>query len=341
MSADVHLRALRRALREVLPGAVFGDDSGGSLEASSLAEEPPRTAGCVALEEMPQRPRPVGRSIGTHFAAFLDGTQESRVVHHVGAVPIVHGRVAAVVRVRADRRLTTWKTPVIRRAIYTAPTLLPAPLVDALAETQLPVVDILQKRDLDGAPHPHQLQRFAVLDVQRDRELAERELAEQWCTERDTPLFADGGLPKGPVASQSAHCVGVVKSHHTLYLPTDDVAAVLALREGERSGVFRIARSWGGSVASWYLRLREAGGRGPMWGLVRVEVTEQDLTTEHTIASRADEVSRWILADRAPLAMPDGRWDRMVYGIRDCEEYLRAVTSWMPDVKVEGARAEN
>ena len=229
----------------------------------------------------------------------------------------------------------------IRRAIYTAPSLLPPALVDALAETRLPVVDILLKRDLEGAPHPQQLQRFAVLDVQRDRELAERELAEQWCTDRDTPLFADGGLPKGPVASQSPSCVGVVKSHHTLYLPTDDVAAVLALREGERSGVFRIARSWGSSVASWYLRLREAGGRGPMWGLVRVEVTEHGLTTEDAIAERADDVSRWILADRAPLAMPDGRWDRMVYGIRDCEEYLRAVTSWMPDVRVEGARQEN
>ena len=25
------------------------------------------------------------------------------------------------------------------------------------------------------------------------------------------------------------------------------------------------------------------------------------------------------------LALPDGRWDKMVYGIRDCEEFLRAV----------------
>jgi hypothetical protein len=38
-------------------------------------------------------------------------------------------------------------------------------------------------------------------------------------------------------------------------------------------------------------------------------------------------VSRWILAERAPLALPDARWDRMVYGIRDCEEFLRATAS--------------
>ena len=40
---------------------------------------------------------------------------------------------------------------------------------------------------------------------------------------------------------------------------------------------------------------------------------------------RADEVSRWILAEVSPVALPDGRWDKMVYGVRDCEEFLRAV----------------
>jgi hypothetical protein len=45
-----------------------------------------------------------------------------------------------------------------------------------------------------------------------------------------------------------------------------------------------------------------------------------------TIRTRADQISLWILAETSPLAMPDGRWDKMVYGIRDCEEFLNAVT---------------
>ena len=28
---------------------------------------------------------------------------------------------------------------------------------------------------------------------------------------------------------------------------------------------------------------------------------------------------------RKPVALPDNRWDKMVYGVRDCEEFLRAV----------------
>jgi len=64
-------------------------------------------------------------------------------------------------------------------------------------------------------------------------------------------------------------------------------------------------------------------------GLVRVEValTREVESSAATLSTRAADVSRWILAERAPLALPDARWDRMVYGIRDCEEFLRATAS--------------
>jgi hypothetical protein len=62
-----------------------------------------------------------------------------------------------------------------------------------------------------------------------------------------------------------------------------------------------------------------------MWGLVRVEVAPPAAGGDAGVGRRADEVSRWILAEVAPVALPDGRWDKMVYGVRDCEEFLRAI----------------
>ena len=62
-----------------------------------------------------------------------------------------------------------------------------------------------------------------------------------------------------------------------------------------------------------------------MWGLVRVEIAEPHVSTESEVRDRADEVSRAILSEVTPLSLPDSRWDKMVYGIRDCEEFLRAV----------------
>jgi hypothetical protein len=72
---------------------------------------------------------------------------------------------------------------------------------------------------------------------------------------------------------------------------------------------------------SWYLRLRDPEGHDALWGLVRIEMSNFENPTE-----RADEISRWILAETSPLALPDGRWDKMSYGIRDVEEFLRAIS---------------
>jgi hypothetical protein len=54
--------------------------------------------------------------------------------------------------------------------------------------------------------------------------------------------------------------------------------------------------------------------------MVRVEISESLWTVD-----RVNEISRWILAEAAPVSLPDARWDTMVYGVRDCEEALRAI----------------
>ena len=87
------------------------------------------------------------------------------------------------------------------------------------------------------------------------------------------------------------------------------------------SSVFRVSPRLRNSVMSWYLRLHNHDGHDALWGLVRVEMSECNDPTE-----RADEISRWILAETNPLALPDGRWDKMSYGIRDVEEFLRAIS---------------
>jgi hypothetical protein len=43
------------------------------------------------------------------------------------------------------------------------------------------------------------------------------------------------------------------------------------------------------------------------------------------VADHANLISRWILAEMMPLSLPDSRWDKMVYGIRDCEEFLKTL----------------
>jgi hypothetical protein len=178
----------------------------------------------------------------------------------------------------------------------------------------------------DPASHPFTLRDDAVHRIQDDREVAERDLAERWCNSEQEPLFIDGGISGSEKVAVAGCTVGVVKSHRTLYVEGAALQTIFALRRGERSSVFRVTSPKRITVASWYLRMRDPAGHDPMWGLVRVEVAQPSRVDVSGIGEHADLVSRWILAEASPLAMPDARWDKMVYGIRDCEEFLRAVT---------------
>lgn len=314
---------LRRALGALAPGAATEAAFGASLELRAPPVEPPRTRPCRPLEGGTAAPRSVAGPVPTEFAAFLDGTQESRAVAYPDGAPVVVGRVAAVIRARIARRMTTWG-PGLRalRRLYVPERRLAPVVRRILVQSGLTIVNTIEDDEEPGADHPHELLRRAVHAVQADRERLERDLAEIWCQAEAATLFVDGGLPNGERASVASHCVGVVKTHHTLYVDGHSLPEVLAMPEGWRSRVFLIERAWGPPVASWYLRLRGPSAHDPLWGMVRVEVAQG--SENGSLTARADLVSGWILAERSPLALPDSRWDVMVYGVRDCEEYLRA-----------------
>jgi hypothetical protein len=226
--------------------------------------------------------------------------------------------VAAIVRERRNRRLVTWAHE-RETALY-----LPRALVAAALWSEdgpMPLVDTCAD-GVGGAvasAHPMALVERAYSVVRHRRDALETKLAERWCGLDLGPLFVDGSISGSPRVGTATCVAGVIKSHRVLYVEGDALTCVLGLRRGERSSMLRITPKWA-TVATWYLRIRDPEGHDPLWGLVRVEIAESRADT-----ARADEISRWILAEASPLALPDARWDTMVYGIRDCEETLRAV----------------
>lgn len=259
------------------------------------------------------------------FAAFLDGTQRSRVVQYLpGGLPVVHGTVAAAVRVRRNRRLVTWRTIVESRIYLSEADIDPGALGMLRERFQVEDLELSSGSGTPISRHPLALAERAVHLVQRAREEAERRLAEEWCALEKGNLFVDGGISGSERVASSLCTAGIVKSHRTLYTDEASLPLLLDLPKAHRSSVFRITSPHRATVASWYLRLRDPAGHDPMWGLVRVEAAETPDPT--AMRARADEISRWVLAEASPIALPDSRWDKMAYGIRDCEEFLRAIS---------------
>ncbi len=291
------------------------------LELTSETSDPPRLAQATIIEGRELRAIPLSGPPVVAFAAFLDGRQQSGVrMYRAGGVPVVFGSTGAVIRERRNQRMFTWQQRVERR-IYVPKKYLSAADQRALDESGVDVRDTTE-RETEAIEHPLALRELALHLVRNDRELLEHRVAREWCATETRPLFIDGGIGAAQPIANSACAIGVVKSHRTLYVSGAALRTTMGLEPGERTSAFKIAPEKRAAVASWYLRLRNRTGHDPMWGLVRVEVA---LGRDDDIASRADEVSRWILAETSPVALPDGRWDKMVYGVRDCEEFLRAV----------------
>jgi hypothetical protein len=245
-------------------------------------------------------------------------------------VPLVLGTTSAAIRVRVDRRLVTWgeKPPKVEKKLYLPLRYLPSPIgaLGAGSQRKYGKFDVVDTAgpDASGAhpsEHPTVLLERAIRAVDRQRDALEDELAEAWCASAGAPVFIDGGISRNGRVASSAFAIGVIKSHFTLYVEGEALRTVVGLAKGERSSVFQVAPRSRSEVMSWYLRLREPEGHDAFFGLVRIEMSMCNNPTE-----RADEISRWVLAESSPLALPDGRWDKMSYGIRDVEEFLRAIS---------------
>ena len=113
--------------------------------------------------------------------------------------------------------------------------------------------------------------------------------------------------------------VAISKSHSILPFEGPDLEQYLRLPCGHRSSVYAPVTRSLAPVRAWGLRLWPWEGKDLLHGLVRVEVAPANESTQ-----RANEISRWIMADRAPISAPDRRWDRLLYGMYSVEQYLKA-----------------
>jgi len=264
----------------------------------------------------------VGSPKDGHFAYFMDGMERQRHILYCSRIPVVYGYVAASIRKRVDRRMKTHKS-ISREALYC-----PSVLIETgmFAGANLDIVPI-DNEDSPAEEHPMILLDAARKRVSNIRNRLEYTITSEWLDEFDGSddwLLVDGSITGDHHKYKIPNIVGAIKSHQTNYFEGDDRRKILDLKEGERSGVFIPLGRNRPEVYSWYLRLRPSEGQDVHFGLIRVEAAKCARTLD-----MVDEISRWIMAERSPLSLPDSRWDRMIYPIRDCEQYLKSLAPSM------------
>lgn len=243
--------------------------------------------------------------------AFLDGTQRYEVMAYAGASPVVVAEIAAAVLERRDRQMHV--AEVARRRLVIARPEVLGDLEEAIEGHG--AIEIPE----DDPPHPVKDFQLARREVDAARGRLEVEIGHRYRSASNAWMIVDGALSESPQWARDEKMLGVAKSHATLPFGGGDLEHYLRLPAGMRSPVFQPAGNEVAPVFSWALRLWPWQGLNLLHGLIRVEAAP----TLETLA-RADQLSRWLLAERAPVSTPDPRWDRLLYGIRAVEEYLRA-----------------
>ncbi len=283
-----------------IPAASEGRAEEATIRPAQLVEDLPVVGRLVG----PAEPWP-----GT--VAFLDGVQRYEVMAYAGASPVVVAEIAAAVLERRARQLHVAEVA-RRRLVIARPEVLRnlAEVIEGHAAVEIPEQE---------PPHPVKDFQLARREVDAARGRLEVELGHRYRSASNAWLIVDGALAESPQWARDPRMLGVAKSHATLPFGGTDLEQYLRLSAGSRSPVFQPAGNEVAPVYSWALRLWPWQGKDLLHGLIRVEAA----ASEDTLAT-ADQLSRWLLAERAPVSTPDPRWDRLLYGIRAVEVYLRA-----------------
>ena len=259
--------------------------------------------------------------------SFLAGIERWSVVAYDGVAPIVNAYVAAAIR-RRDARGVLHTTSERSRAFAIAPLdRMHANLRQRLEQA----APDLEHMAGDLVESPVRYLEQVESTVRRIRAAIERDLAESWITamRADEWLVVDGLLSRSPAVARHPRALGVIKSHGAQFLEGRGLERALTLQAGNRTSVFAVR---GGhtrtEVYSWYVRLWPWEGNDLLYGLLRVEARADANTV-----GRATELSGWLWAERAPLATPATRWDRLLYPLHNVEEYLKALAPREPQLR--------
>jgi hypothetical protein len=277
----------------------------------------------------------------SEFSFFQDGKQRTVQIGFIPTqiadinimIPIHFFVVAAVILRREERELKVWQQPEIRSGIIVERSLVPNRSILSEFENQgLAVVGTDLGNDY------YELRKRALYKAKDLRLEVENKLISEWRMSpeaKDHFLIIDGTLMNFRNEENVERCVGVSKSFGSRYFEVSDHNRIMRMREFERSWTFRFHSpedeedntSLGARERiSWYLRLRNRPNADPEFGLIRVEISKRH-SDQSTVY--ADRISKSLLSERLPTCYPTPRWDKHLYPIRACENYLSSI---MPSI---------
>ena len=280
----------------------------------------------------------------SEFSFFEDGRQRTI---QIGFIPVKHGgatkiipvhyySIGAVILKRINKKLSIWNSPILESGIVIHNIAIPdKSKIDQLRQLGVNVLDTSNyENNSNGQYDYYILKKWALEAVKKKKQKLEQELIEKWRTNEASNFFLiiDGSLINLRGEENLKRCIGLSKSPR---MKMNNYDKIMQLKEFERSWTFSFhsneedddVRMGVRERISWYLRLRTKSNGDPEFGLVRSEI---HASYKKEAKNLADRFSKALILERLPTDYPENNWDRVLYPIAVCENYLSSI---MPSIK--------
>lgn len=280
----------------------------------------------------------------SEFTFFEDGKQRTVPIGYINVrgsshqiiLPVHFYVVASVILKREGKELKVWDEPLIEKGVFVEKSMVPDQrILRDFESLGLSIVDT----EAEGADY-YDLRRRALQEAKKRRLDVEDRIIRKWRMSPEATekfLVVDGTLMNFRNEQNVEQCIGVSKSFGSRYFEVSQHNRIMEMAEFQRSWTFRFhsedetddLRLGARERISWYLRLRSRPHSDPEFGLVRVELSRKH--AERAV-ELADRFSRSLLSERLPTAYPSPRWDKHLYPIQSCENYLASVMPSMATI---------
>jgi|GEM_PF-1375824 len=275
-----------------------------------------------------------------YFARMLQRTQlVGHFVHKGFEVPVHYAITGTIILQRAGRKFRVWGQPELRNNVLVPFQFVndPAVLEQFSSDRELRLVD-------SGGDRPEYTQ-LRIAAVRRARELTLEQrgrLYIRWLRaegkDQTNFMAASGMVADVPNKWLTSNFVALARRVYVPWQNSELLEPQLRIPAYGRGQVMSVINTVGDDPMpkyTWFVRLRSSAQADPEFGLLRCTIVA-DSDSEAT--ARADALSARLIDERLPVTYPAENWDKLIFPLKLCQDFLSSLVPTRATVKSYFAR---
>lgn len=275
-----------------------------------------------------------------YFARMLQRTQLiGHFVHKGFEVPVHYAITGTIILRRDGRKFHVWGQPELRNNVLVPFSFVndPQVLEQFSSNRELRLVD-------SGGDRPEYTQ-LRIAAVRRARELTLEQrgrLYIRWLRSegKDSSkyLAASGMIADVPNKWLTSNFVALARRVYVPWQDSELLEPQLRIPAYHRGQVMRVINTVGNDPMpkyTWFVRLRSSAQADPEFGLLRCTIIAD---SDGEAAKRADALSARLIDERLPVTYPAENWDKLIFPLKLCQDYLSSLVPTRATVKSYFAR---